>query len=573
MSGDTLKILLAMTAYMLVVVGIGLYFAKRAQANSENYFLGGRSLGPWVAAMSAEASDMSGWLLMGLPGVAYWCGLADAAWTAIGLALGTYVNWLIVAKRLRRYSAVAGDSITVPDFLSNRFHEDKKVILGIAAIFILVFFTVYAGSCFVTCGKLFSTLFGTSYHSMMIAGAVFVVIYTFIGFILVFFTVYAGSCFVTCGKLFSTLFGTSYHSMMIAGAVFVVIYTFIGGFLAESASDFMQAVVMIIALLTVLTIGVSAAGGIDQVMENASRIPGYLSFTSVASPVTDASGVQQAAAAGVPLFGEAAGYGGLKIISTLSWGLGYFGVPQVLLRFMAIRKENELKQSRRIATVWCLISLSAAVVIGVIGRSLFPAEAGLATASGAENVFVVMSQHLLPAVLAGVIMAGILAATISSSDSYLLIAASAVSKNIYEGILKKNKADDKKVMQVSRIILLLIALVGVVIAWNEESVIFTIVSFAWAGFGATFGPIMLFSLFWKRVNRAGAVAGMISGGVMVFVWKLVLSPLGGVFAIYELFPAFVISSIVIVAVSLVTAAPSEEIQKEFELVAGKQPIQ
>jgi len=525
MSGDTLKILLAMTAYMLVVVGIGLYFAKRAQANSENYFLGGRSLGPWVAAMSAEASDMSGWLLMGLPGVAYWCGLADAAWTAIGLALGTYVNWLIVAKRLRRYSAVAGDSITVPDFLSNRFHEDKKVILGIAAIFILVFFTVYAGS-----------------------------------------------CFVTCGKLFSTLFGTSYHSMMIAGAVFVVIYTFIGGFLAESASDFMQAVVMIIALLTVLTIGVSAAGGIDQVMENASRIPGYLSFTSVASPVTDASGVQQAAA-GVPLFGEAAGYGGLKIISTLSWGLGYFGVPQVLLRFMAIRKENELKQSRRIATVWCLISLSAAVVIGVIGRSLFPAEAGLATASGSENVFVVMSQHLLPAVLAGVIMAGILAATISSSDSYLLIAASAVSKNIYEGILKKNKADDKKVMQVSRIILLLIALVGVVIAWNEESVIFTIVSFAWAGFGATFGPIMLFSLFWKRVNRAGAVAGMISGGVMVFVWKLVLSPLGGVFAIYELFPAFVISSIVIVAVSLVTAAPSEEIQKEFELVAGKQPIQ
>ena len=255
MSGDTLKILMAMIGYMLVVIGIGLYFAKRAQANSENYFLGGRSLGPWVAAMSAEASDMSGWLLMGLPGVAYWCGLADAAWTAIGLALGTYVNWLIVAKRLRRYSAVAGDSITVPDFLSNRFHEKKKVILGISAVFILVFFTVYAAS-----------------------------------------------CFVTCGKLFSTLFGTSYHSMMIAGAVFVLIYTFIGGFLAESASDFMQAVVMVIALLTILVLGTSAAGGLGNVIENAMKIPGYFSLTSIATPVTDAAGVQQAAG-GVPLFG------------------------------------------------------------------------------------------------------------------------------------------------------------------------------------------------------------------------------------------------------------------------------
>ena len=524
MSGDTLKILMAMIGYMLVVIGIGLYFAKRAQANSENYFLGGRSLGPWVAAMSAEASDMSGWLLMGLPGVAYWCGLADAAWTAIGLALGTYVNWLIVAKRLRRYSAVAGDSITVPDFLSNRFHEKKKVILGISAVFILVFFTVYAAS-----------------------------------------------CFVTCGKLFSTLFGTSYHSMMIAGAVFVLIYTFIGGFLAESASDFMQAVVMVIALLTILVLGTSAAGGLGNVIENAMKIPGYFSLTSIATPVTDAAGVQQAAG-GVPLFGEAGSYGFLTIISTLSWGLGYFGVPQVLLRFMAIRKVGELKQSRRIATVWCVVSLAAAVTIGVIGRSLFPVEETLATASGAENVFVVLSQALLPAVLAGIIMAGILAATISSSDSYLLIAASAVSKNLYEGILKKNQADDKKVMNLSRVILLVIALVGMVIAWDEDSVIFNIVSFAWAGFGATFGPIMLFSLFWKRTNRYGAIAGMLSGGIMVFVWNLLLKPMGGIFGIYELFPAFVISCIVIVVVSLATEAPSDEITKEFELVAGKQEI-
>ena len=524
MSGDTLKILLAMIGYMLVVIGIGLYFAKRAQANSENYFLGGRSLGPWVAAMSAEASDMSGWLLMGLPGVAYWCGLADAAWTAIGLALGTYVNWLIVAKRLRRYSAVAGDSITIPDFLSNRFHEKKKVILGISALFILVFFTVYAAS-----------------------------------------------CFVTCGKLFSTLFGTSYHSMMIAGAVFVLVYTFIGGFLAESASDFMQAVVMVIALLTILILGTNAAGGLGNVIENAAQIPGYLSLTAQATPVTDAAGVQQAAG-GVPLFEEAGSYGFLTIISTLSWGLGYFGVPQVLLRFMAIRKEGELKQSRRIATIWCVISLAAAVIIGIIGRSLYPVEETLATASGAENVFVVLSQALLPAVLAGIIMAGILAATISSSDSYLLIAASAVSKNLYEGILKKNQADDKKVMNLSRIMLLLIAVVGMIIAWDEDSVIFNIVSFAWAGFGATFGPVMLFSLFWKRINRPGAIAGMLSGGVMVFVWNLLLKPMGGIFGIYELFPAFVISCIVIVVVSLATEAPSGEIEKEFELAAGKQAL-
>ena len=234
---------------------------------------------------------------------------------------------------------------------------------------------------------------------------------------------------------------------------------------------------------------------------------------------------------------------------------------------MAIRKEEELKQSRRIATVWCVISLFAAVSIGLIGRALFPTEASLATSSGAENVFIVMSQALLSPVLAGVIMAGILAATISSSDSYLLIAASAFSKNIYEGIFKKNQADDRKVMRVSRIILLLIALIGIVIAWDENSVIFTIVSFAWAGFGATFGPVMLFSLFWKRINRAGAIAGMLSGGIMVFIWKLVLNPLGGIFTIYELFPAFVLSSIVIVVVSLATKAPSREIVEEFEKVA------
>ena len=513
--GEKWQLLLAMAGYMLAVILIGVYFARKAQASSGNYFLGGRSLGPWVAAMSAEASDMSGWLLMGLPGVAYWFGLADAAWPAIGRAVGTYINWLLVSKRLRAYSAVSGDAITVPDFLSNRFHEKKKVILSVAA-----------------------------------------------GFILIFFTVYASSCFVTCGKLFSGLFNLPYHYMMIAGAAFVLIYTMIGGFLAESASDFMQAIVMITALVSVLVFGTIHAGGIGAVVENAKAIPGYLSLTSLASPVTDAAGVQQAAN-GAPLFGEAAPYGLLTILSTLSWGLGYFGVPQVLLRFMAIRKTSELRRSRRIATVWVVISLAAAVCIGVLGRAVLPTDAALATKSGAENVFAHLSQLLFHPLVAGVIMAGILAATISSSDSYLLIAASAVSKNLYEGVVKKD-ASDKQVMRISRVVLLLITLVGVGIAWDEESVIFEVVSFAWSGFGATFGPVILFSLFWKRINRAGAIAGMLAGGSMVFIWKLLLKPLGGVFGIYELLPAFLFSCAAILIVSLCTAKPSAEIEAEFE---------
>lgn len=521
MQEGSLQILIAMVCYMAVVIGIGIYFAKRSNQSSEDYFLGGRSLGPWVTAMSAEASDMSGWLLMGLPGVAYWCGLSDAAWTSIGLALGTYINWLLVAKRLRRYSAVAGDAITLPDFFSNRFHEKKKVIMTLSALFILIFFTVYASS-----------------------------------------------CFVTCGKLFSTLFGASYQSMMIAGALFVVIYTFLGGFLAESASDFMQAVVMIFALTVILITGTLAAGGLQAVVDNAKSIPGFFTFFGIASPSVDANGIQQVAN-GAPVFGEAGSYGFLTIISTLSWGLGYFGMPQVLLRFMAIRKTDELVRARRIATVWVVISLAAAVLIGLMGRAMFPVHETLNTASGAENVFIVLSRHLLPPLLAGLVMAGILAATISSSDSYLLIAASAVSLNIFKGILKKD-ASDKQVMTMSRIILLLIAVVGVIIAMDENSVIFTIVSFAWAGFGAVFGPIMLFSLFWKRTTQAGAVAGMVTGGVMVFLWNLVLKPLGGVFGIYELFPAFVLSCLVILVVSLLTPAPSTQIQQEFDLARNPQ---
>ncbi len=512
---DTLQIIIAMAIYMTIVIVIGLLYAKRANASSENYFLGGRSLGPWVTAMSAEASDMSGWLLMGLPGVAYWCGIADASWTAIGLAVGTYFNWLIVSKRLRRYSVRANNSITLPEFFSNRFHEKTKVISSLAALFILIFFAVYASS-----------------------------------------------CFVTCGKLFSTLFELPYIPMMIVGAVFVLVYTILGGFLAESASDFMQGVVMFAALIIIVVVGVVNVGGIDAVWTNAQSIPGFAEFFGIATPVLDGNNVQQVVN-GVPVFGEAAEYGTLKICSMMAWGLGYFGMPQVLLRFMAIRDEKELKLSRRVAMVWVIISLAVAVFIGIMGRALFPTTH--LTATSAENIFITFSTSFLPPIFAGFVMAGILAATISSSDSYLLIAASAFAKNIYQGVLNK-KASDKQVMKMSRITLLVIAIFAMIFALDENSIIFKIVSFAWAGFGATFGPLMLFSLFWKRTTREGAIAGMVGGAAMVFIWKLVISGWGGAFAIYELLPAFIFSSVCIVIVSLLTKKPSKEIEEDFEAV-------
>ena len=513
MLADQVQHLIAIVAYMLVVIAIGVVFAKRANKDTESYFLGGRTLGPWVSAFSAEASDMSGWLLMGLPGLAYWSGLASAGWTAIGLAIGTYLNWLIVSKRLRRYS-VAVDAITIPDFFSRRFHENKRVLMTIASVMIIVFFTPYAGS-----------------------------------------------CLMACGKLFSQLFGASYNTMVIVAALFVLTYTFLGGFLAESTSDFMQAVVMILALVLVVVLGIGAAGGLSTVIENAKGVPGFLSLVTSANPTGEAAN-------GAALFGEASKYSGLAIASAMAWGLGYFGMPQVLLRFMGIRSEHELKSSRRIATVWVVISLATAVAIGLIGRVLY-SDAYMVYGSGnTENIFILMSTKLLPPLLAGLVCAGILAAAISSSDSYLLISASAVSKNVWQGLIRKN-ASEKETMWVSRIVLVLITVFAIFVATGKNQVIFTIVDFAWAGFGAAFGPLMLFSLFWKRTTYAGAIAGMIAGGGMVFVWNFFISKLGGIWGIYELLPAFLFSCIVIVVVSLLTKKPSEQIQTEFDAVSKK----
>ncbi|MGN0035258.1 MAG: sodium/proline symporter, partial [Coriobacteriales bacterium] len=497
----------------IVVLTIGFIYAKRSNTSTSEYFLGGRKVGPWFTALSAEASDMSGYLLMGLPGLAYFTGAADVGWTVIGLAIGTYLNWLLVAKRLRRYSVVANDSITLPGFYSNRFHDDKNTVGTIAAIIILIFFCVYTGS-----------------------------------------------CFVTCGKLFNTLFGWDYSIMMVFGAIIVFLYTMIGGYLSVVATDFVQGTLMFFALAVVLIGSITMIGGVDNTVAFLSDIPGYLSMSQTATPVLDASGTQMVEG-GMPLFGAPAEYGLLTIISTMSWGLGYFGMPQVLVRFMGIRSEQQVRQSRIIAIVWMVISVFCAASIGFIGRALMPTE--LLTQSSAESIFIVMSQIMLPAFFCGIVVSGILAASMSSASSYLLITGSSVAENIYRSIFKKD-ATDEQVLIVSRITLACVLLFGIVVAWDSNSVIFTVVSYAWAGLGASFGPLTLFSLYWKRTTKQGAIAGMITGAATVIVWHNLIRPLGGVFGIYELLPAFLLGCLAIVIGSKLSPEPSQAVLDDFE---------
>ncbi len=500
MQTKEIMMLAAMIFYLVMVVVIGLVYSKRNKT-SEEFYLGGRGLGPWITAMSAEASDMSSWLLMGLPGLAYAVGIADAGWTAIGLAAGTYLNWRLVAAPLRSYTVIAGNAITVPDFFSNRYHDGKKILMNIAALFILLFFVVYTSS-----------------------------------------------GFVACGKLFNTLFGFDYSASMITAAVIIVIYTAVGGFLAESVVDFIQGILMIFALLTIAIVGVGVAGGLGQVISHVNAYPGYLSLFTAADVAA----------------GTSSTHGVIAIVSGLSWGLGYLGMPHVLLRFMAIRDGSELKKSRRIGTVWCVLSLFLAVSIGVVGRAVYPT---LLSGYDTENIYIELCKGLLSTgalpIIAGVMLSGVLAAQISTSDSQLLVASSAISQNFFKGLLKPD-ATERQVMWVSRLTIIVVAILAGMLAFNPNSSIFGIVSFAWAGFGATFGPLVVFSLYFKRTTLAGAVAGMVSGGVTVLVWKLALSKLGGIFSLYELLPAFIISSLCIYLVSIATQPPSAEIQKEFD---------
>jgi len=524
MGAGNVQILILMGAYLLFSIGIGIWYAKKSNTGSAEYFLGGRSLGPWVAAMSAEASDMSGWLLMGLPGVAYFTGAGEAVWTAVGLAIGTWLNWRIVAIRLRSYTQIADNSITLPAFFSNRFHDKKHILMITAAATILVFFSIYVGSQFVTFAKLFSYVFGTESY---------------------------------------------YTAMVVLGALFVLVYTLIGGFLAETMTDFYQGLLMFAALVLVLAVGTFKAGGPGQIMENLKSIPSFTDFFGIAVPVdaggkavTAAAGNAQAVAGGAAAFGPGAKYGFLSILSCLAWGLGYFGMPQVVLRFMAIRKSAELRMSMIIAVTWCVISLFAAVAIGMIGRVLLPTCFG--TASASETVFLRLAVDFFPPLLAGLVLSGILAASMSSSDSYMLIASSALARDLVKGVFRKN-ARENAIMWIARITLLLVTGFGVWVALAGGTSIFRVVSYAWAGLGAAFGPLMLFSLFWKRTTLPGAVAGMFTGGVVVVVWKHWIGKLGGYFGVYELLPAFVLSAVAIFVVSLLTREPSGEIKKEFDL--------
>ena len=509
MESSQIMILITVVVYLAAMLLIGVYFSRRGgSSSSHDFYLGGRSLGPVVTAMSAEASDMSSYLLMGLPGLAYLCGLAEVTWTCIGLAVGTYLNWLIVAKRIRRYSDRLG-AITVPDFFSRRYKDQRHTLSCIAAIVILVFFIPYTAS-----------------------------------------------GFKAVGTLFNSLFGFDYHAAMIIGAVVIIGYTVLGGFLAVSTTDLVQSIFMTTALIVVVCFGVGQAGGLDAVMENARALPGYLSLTQ---------GYDAAA-------GTAASFSGLSIVSTLAWGLGYFGMPHILLRFMAIRQEKELTLSRRIATIWVVISMAIAIAIGVIGYSVSVAGKVpfLTTSSDSETIIIqmadLMSQHgVLLIIAAGVIISGILAATMSTADSQLLAAASSVSQDLMQNFFHV-KLTEKTTMVVARITVLVIAIISIFLAWDPNSSVFRVVSFAWAGFGAAFGPVMLFALFWKRSNKWGALAGMVSGGIMVFVWKYCVAPIGGAWSIYELLPAFLVACVAIVVVSLLTPAPEKAIVDEFEAV-------
>ncbi len=502
---STAGMILAIVIYMSIVLYIGYRYSKQNK-NTDDFYLGGRKLGPYVTAMSAEASDMSSWLLMGLPGVAYATGLADAAWTAIGLAIGTYINWLIVAKRLRNYTYVCKNSHTLPAFFSNRYDDKKRILSVISALVILVFFVPYAAS-----------------------------------------------GFAACGKLFAMLFDVDYTVAMCISALVIVFYTTLGGFLAASTTDFMQSIVMTIAIVVVMVYGITQVGGISEVVENAKGIAGYFSLTAVHSN------------------GAAADYSPLTIFSTLAWGLGYFGMPHILLRFMAIDDVNKLKVSRRVASVWVVISMAVAVLIGIIGNAMSKHNV-MVTLEDPETIIIAIAQLIsengfLAAMLAGIILSGILASTMSTADSQLLAASSSVSENIVKEVMFKDLSE-KANMLIARVTLLVIAIIGVIIARNPESSVFDIVSFAWAGFGAAFGPVVLCALFWKRSNMQGALAGMVLGGVMVFVWKFLIKPMGGIWGIYELLPAFIVALIAIIVVSLVTKAPSKEITDEFEKVAA-----
>lgn len=508
-SGDIVAILIAFVAYLLLMIVIGAIYMKNTN-NSEDYFLGGRGLSGWVAALSAQASDMSGWLLMGLPGTVYAMGTGQS-WIAIGLFCGTVFNWICISSRLRRYTIRANNSLTLPAYFENRFRDKKRVLLLVSSIVIVIFFLVYTASA-------------------LSAG----------------------------GKLFSSVFGVDYHIALTIGAAVILAYTFMGGFMAVCVTDFIQGTLMLIGLLIVPIIAYAIIG------------PGNV------TGLLEQSQVDGGAAAYLSLFRNGdRPYTAVEIISQLAWGLGYCGMPHILTRFMAVKNQKELKKSRVIAIIWVALSLGAAVIIGILGRAyLFPTILGTEGTASTESVFIEMitkmfTQDMRLPFIGGIFLCGILAAIMSTADSQLLVTASSVSKDIYKDILRPH-ADEKTVLKVSRITVIAVSVLAFAIAWNPDNSIMGLVSNAWAGLGSAFGPIVLMSLFWRRTNFAGAVAGIVSGGATVLIWDYIPmiggQTLGTYTGLYSLAVGFVISVLCIVIFSLCTKAPSKEILAEFDSV-------
>lgn len=487
-------VLISFIIYFALVLGIGAFFFRRNNSLSD-YFLGGRQLNSWVTAMSAQASDMSGWLLMGLPAAAYWSGIS-ASWIAIGLFLGTYTNWLVVAKRLRKMSAASGDAITIPEYIQNRFASKSVAVRVMCALIIFVFFLIYTASAFS-------------------AGA----------------------------KLFEHVFGMPYIWALTLGAVIIISYTFMGGFLAVCWTDFFQGMLMFVAIIVVPIIAAVRTPNLSFEMLSTAK-EGFLN-----------------------MFGDFTGpLSAIAIISSLAWGLGYFGMPHILTRFMAIKSSSMIRKSRIIATVWVLFSLVASILVGLLGyahlNSIGAAE--FANKAAAEVIFMDLVQRLVPGFLSGILLSAIMAAVMSTADSQLLVTASAISNDIYKAVFRK-KAGDKELMWVSRIAVIGIALIAYVIAIDPNSSVMGLVSYAWAGFGAAFGPVILFSLFWKRMTMKGAFCGMLLGGVTVIAWEtMTASQIPFVSEVYSIIPGFVLALAAIVIVSLLDKKPGKEVDEIFK---------
>ncbi|MFA6845579.1 MAG: sodium/proline symporter PutP [Sphaerochaetaceae bacterium] len=490
MTHENLLTLLAFVIYLGIMLLIGFLTFKKTR-NTDDYFLGGRSVGPWFTALSAEASDMSSWLLMGLPGVAYFTGLKEAFWTAAGLLVGTYLNWLFVAKRLRVYTIHAKNSITIPEFLANRFHDKSGILKLVSSILIMVFFVVYTAS-----------------------------------------------GFLACGKLFNAVFGISFYTGLLIGVVVILSYTLMGGFLAVVSTDFLQGMLMFFALVITVFLGTMKAGGAATVFTNLSAIG-----KQFVNPFASVNGQS---------------FGIMDIVSSLAWGLGYFGMPHILVRFMAIKGNNEIKTARHISMIWVTITMACALAVGVVGKLIVPSV--YPSQSAAEAVFIDSIKLLVPTFIAGLFLCAILAASMSTADSQLLVASSAFSEDIYKALFRK-KASDKEILFVSRMSVVAITLIAIFLAMNPASSIFDVVSYAWAGFGATFGPVILAAIFWKGASRNGAVAAMTSGGLTVIIWKQLS---GGIFNVYELLPGFIIASVFLVVFSLLEKHKNPEMLAEFD---------